>query len=87
MHVNGDETLASFPDLHKELAQNHKLKNDPQITRLRIFLRKTRLDELSQLINVLQGNMSLVGPRINAPEEVGHQLGDRPARHHWLMPG
>ena len=44
MHVNGDEIFASFPDLRKELALNHQLKNDARITRLGIFLRKTSLD-------------------------------------------
>jgi lipopolysaccharide/colanic/teichoic acid biosynthesis glycosyltransferase len=72
MHVNGDEIFASFPDLHKELALNHKLKNGPRITRLGIFLRKTSLGELPQLIDVLHGNISLVGPRTITPEEVGN---------------
>jgi Undecaprenyl-phosphate galactose phosphotransferase WbaP len=51
------------PGLAEEWEHNFKLKQDPRITRLGMFLRKTSLDELPQLINVLKGDMSLVGPR------------------------
>ncbi len=69
MHVNGDEILDQHPELKAELEKNHKLKNDPRVTRAGNFLRKTSLDELPQLINVFLGQMSLVGPRMISPEE------------------
>jgi len=70
MYVNGDALLDAHPELKEELARSHKLRNDPRVTRVGKFIRKTSLDELPQLFNVLRGEMSLVGPRMISPEEI-----------------
>lgn len=56
-------------DLAREYEQNHKVENDPRVTRFGQFLRDTSLDELPQLFNVLKGELSLVGPRPILPQE------------------
>jgi lipopolysaccharide/colanic/teichoic acid biosynthesis glycosyltransferase len=76
--------LQSNPAARAEWDRTQKLKNDPRITRFGRILRKTSLDELPQLLNVLRGEMSLVGPRPMLPEQQGMYPG---TAYYKLLPG
>jgi lipopolysaccharide/colanic/teichoic acid biosynthesis glycosyltransferase len=70
MRVDADERLRRNPPLRQEFEINFKLKNDPRVTPLGSVLRRTSLDEMPQLWNVLRGQMSLIGPRMISPAEL-----------------
>lgn len=70
MIENAEELLDNLKDKNEMSGPMFKIKDDPRITRVGKFIRKTSIDELPQLFNVLKGEMSLVGPRPNLPREV-----------------
>ncbi|MBO0531712.1 sugar transferase [Clostridium botulinum] len=70
MVIDAEERLYKLKDKNEMSGPMFKMKDDPRITKIGRFIRKTSIDELPQLFNVLKGEMSLVGPRPNLPREV-----------------
>ena len=70
MVVNAEELKKELENQNEMSGPMFKMKKDPRITRVGRFIRKTSIDELPQLVNVIKGDMSLVGPRPSLPKEV-----------------
>ncbi len=87
MLVNADEILELDPELKREYERNFKLENDPRLTRVGKFIRRYSIDELPQLVNVLLGQMSLVGPRMKVREEIEKYYGDLKDKLLSVKPG
>ena len=78
MVQNAEDLIKKFtPEQMKEYKENYKLTDDPRVTKVGKFIRKTSLDELPQLINIIKGDLSIIGPRPVIAEELekyGHNM-------------
>lgn len=86
MVVDAEDQLARMLHLNEMQGPAFKIKEDPRITRMGRFIRRTSIDELPQFINVLRGEMSIVGPRPPLPREVG-QYTEYQQRRLQVKPG
>ena len=83
---NAEELLDQLQEQNEQTGPVFKIKDDPRITNVGRFIRKTSIDELPQLINILKGDMSIVGPRPPIPREV-EQYTDYQMRRLLVKPG
>lgn len=87
MVENAEDLIKQFtPEQMKEFKENFKLENDPRITKVGKFLRKTSLDELPQLLNIIKGDLSIIGPRPVIEEEL-KKYGNNQERFLSVTPG
>ncbi len=87
MMDNAEEAMKNFTEEQKkEFAENFKLENDPRVTRVGKILRKTSLDELPQIINILKGEMSIIGPRPIVKSEL-EKYGNNQGKFLSVAPG
>jgi exopolysaccharide biosynthesis polyprenyl glycosylphosphotransferase len=86
MVTNAEKLKAALMEFNESDGPAFKIKNDPRITSIGRFLRKTGLDEIPQLFNVIRGEMSLIGPRPMLPDEVSQQE-EWQLKRHSVKPG